>query len=191
MMVIATIEVESALYIAAGFTLTYLCLELAWDFTACKIKDETILKQCLFKESRKQVLLKRNRLWGWTLLELNDCICDRIQKVDRSIRYVGIANKMGTRIEDHYRKGLDPLLNENELDLSALESTLRMNLRRDMHYRLGRALYSFTLYEKVKRVTIPLYDSGYQILMISFDIDGKNEYIILEKVLSLLENVNM
>jgi hypothetical protein len=98
---------------------------------------------------------------------------------------------MGTRIEDHYRRGLDPLLKENELDLSALESTLRMNLRRDMHYRLGSALYSFTLYEKVKRVTIPLYDSGYQILMISFDIDGKNEYIILEKVLSLLKNVNM
>jgi hypothetical protein len=50
-------------------------------------------------------------------MDLHDCICDRIQKVDRSVRYVGLANKMGTRIEDHYRKGLDPLLKENELDL--------------------------------------------------------------------------
>ena len=120
-------------------------------------------------------------------MDLHDCICDRVQKVDRSIRYVGLANKMGTRIEDHYRNRLEPLLKENDLALSALESVLRMNLRCNMQHKLGKPLYSFTLYEKVKRVTIPLFDSNYQILMISFDIDGENEYVILEKVLSLLK----
>ena len=120
-------------------------------------------------------------------MDLHDCVCERIQKVDRSIRYVGLANKMGTRIEDHYRNRLEPLLKENELALSALESALRMNLRCNMQHKLGKPLYSFTLYEKVKRVTIPLFDSNYQILMISFDIDGENEYVILEKVLSLLK----
>ena len=41
---------------------------------------------------------------------------------------------------------------------------------------------------RLKRVTIPLYNSSdYQILMISFDVDVENEYIILEKVLSLLK----
>lgn len=125
------------------------------------------------------------------LSTMHDCICDRIQKVDRSIRYVGLANKMGTRIEDHYRNGLDPLLKEDELDLSALESALRMNLRCNIQHKLGKPLYSFTLYEKVKRVTIPIYDDDYQILMISFDRDVENEYIILEKVLSLLKNANI
>jgi hypothetical protein len=122
---------------------------------------------------------------------MHDCICDQIQKVDRSIRYVGLANKMGTRIEDHYRNGLDSLLKEDELDLSALESALRMNLRCSIQHKLGKPLYSFTLYEKVKRVTIPIYDDDYQILMISFDRDVENEYIILEKVLSLLKNANI
>ncbi|MFY9964462.1 MAG: hypothetical protein WBL44_11430 [Nitrososphaeraceae archaeon] len=122
---------------------------------------------------------------------MHDCICGQIQKVDRSIRYVGLANKMGTRIEDHYRNGLDPLLKEDELDLSALESALRMNLRCSIQHKLGKPLYSFTLYEKVKRVTIPIYDDNYQILMISFDRDVENEYIILEKVLSLLKNANI
>ena len=122
---------------------------------------------------------------------MHDCICGQIQKVDRSIRYVGLANKMGTRIEDHYRNGLDPLLKEDELDLSALESALRMNLRCNIQHKLGKPLYSFTLYEKVKRVTIPIYDDNYQILMISFDRDVENEYIILEKVLSLLKNANI
>lgn len=122
---------------------------------------------------------------------MHDCICGQIQKVDRSIRYVGLVNKMGTRIEDHYRNGLDPLLKEDELDLSALESALRMNLRCNIQHKLGKPLYSFTLYEKVKRVTIPIYDDDYQILMISFDRDVENEYIILEKVLSLLKNANI
>lgn len=125
------------------------------------------------------------------LSTMHDCIYGQIQKVDRSIRYVGLANKMGTRIEDHYRNGLDPLLKEDELDLSALESALRMNLRCNIQHKLGKPLYSFTLYEKVKRVTIPIYDDNYQILMISFDRDVENEYIILEKVLSLLKNANI
>ena len=125
------------------------------------------------------------------LSTMHDCICGQIQKGDRSIRYVGLANKMGTRIEDHYRNGLDPLLKEDELDLSALESALRMNLRCNIQHKLGKPLYSFTLYEKVKRVTIPIYDDDYQILMISFDRDVENEYIILEKVLSLLKNANI
>jgi hypothetical protein len=125
------------------------------------------------------------------LSTMHDCICGQIQKVDTSIRYVGLANKMGTRIEDHYRNGLNPLLKEDELDLSALESALRMNLRCNIQHKLGKPLYSFTLYEKVKRVTIPIYDDDYQILMISFDRDVENEYIILEKVLSLLKNANI
>jgi hypothetical protein len=119
-------------------------------------------------------------------MTIHDDICNRILKVDSSIRYVGLANKMGTRAEDQYRKGLHPLLKEAELDLSALESTLRMNLRYDMQYILGKPIYSFTLYEKVKRVTIPLYDNNYQILMMSFDLEGSHEFIVLEKVLALL-----
>ena len=57
----------------------------------------------------------------------------------------------------------------------------------ELQYKLGKPLYSFTRYEKVKRVTIPVYDSDYQILMISSDIDGESEYGILEKVLPLLK----
>lgn len=60
-MVTATTGIESVLYIAVGFTLTYLFLELAWHFTACKIKGRTTLKPCLFKELRKHILLVGNR----------------------------------------------------------------------------------------------------------------------------------
>ncbi len=42
-------EIESALCIIVGFILTYLFLELAWHFTACKIKEGTTLKPCLLR----------------------------------------------------------------------------------------------------------------------------------------------
>ena len=40
------------IYLAIGFVLTYLSLEVAWHFTACKVKvsNETMIKPCLFKQ---------------------------------------------------------------------------------------------------------------------------------------------
>jgi len=41
--------IESLMYVVVGFVVTYLSLELAWHFTACRIKDKKI-KPCMFKE---------------------------------------------------------------------------------------------------------------------------------------------
>ena len=42
--------IENVLYVIAGFTVTYVCLEIAWHFTVCKIKNESKIKPCIFKE---------------------------------------------------------------------------------------------------------------------------------------------
>jgi len=86
------------------------------------------------------------------------------------------------------------LLTENELELSATESVLRMVTRTDMMPKLGKPIYSFTLYEKVKRSTI-LIDNGNnndcpRILMASFDNNKEagtfQESIILNGILPLV-----
>jgi hypothetical protein len=41
--------IENLLYLVIGFVVTYLSLELAWHFTACRIEDKN-LKPCMFKE---------------------------------------------------------------------------------------------------------------------------------------------
>jgi hypothetical protein len=41
--------IENLLYLVIGFVVSYLSLELAWHFTACRIKDKN-LKPCMFKE---------------------------------------------------------------------------------------------------------------------------------------------
>jgi hypothetical protein len=116
-----------------------------------------------------------------------DNLCDQILKIDRSIRFVGIANKMGKTITAAYRKGSNHLLTEDESDLSTIESVLRMLTRGDLQSKTGKPIYSFTLYEKVKRATIPLYNDEYPVLMVSFDIDGDTEPLIKNKLLPLLK----
>jgi hypothetical protein len=116
-----------------------------------------------------------------------DNLCDQILKIDRSIRFVGIANKMGKTITSAYRKGSDHLLTEDESDLSTIESVLRMLTRGDLQSKTGKPIYSFTLYEKVKRATIPLDNDEYPVLMVSFDIEEDNESLIKNKLLPLLK----
>jgi hypothetical protein len=47
--------IESLLYLTMGFVVTYLSLEVAWHFTACKIKDKKI-KPCMFKEIKTMLV---------------------------------------------------------------------------------------------------------------------------------------
>src|SRR5215467_16155000 len=109
---------------------------------------------------------------------------------------------MGTMITAQYREALSvekekeqALLTKDELELSAIESMLRMVTRKDMMSKLGKPIYSFTLYEKVKRATILLgniNDSDCPpILMVSFDNNNNElgtfeEYIILNDILPLV-----
>jgi hypothetical protein len=85
-------------------------------------------------------------------------------------------------------------LTKDELELSAIESVLRMITRKDMMSKLGKPIYSFTLYEKVKRATILIENSQNSncphILMVSFDNNNEagayQETIILNGILPLV-----
>ncbi|MGB8936411.1 MAG: hypothetical protein WCC17_15050 [Candidatus Nitrosopolaris sp.] len=131
-------------------------------------------------------------------------ICDQILEIDKSIRFVGFANSMGTIIAARHREGLisaekekeESLLTKDELELSGIESVLRMVTTKDMMSKLGKPIYSFTLYEKVKRVTILLENSKNSdcphILMVSFGNNNEagsyQESIILNGILPLVSH---
>jgi hypothetical protein len=53
-------------------------------------------------------------------------LCSRILESDRSIRFVGIPNKMGKQIVSSYRPGVVPLLTPSEMETLAIESVLRL-----------------------------------------------------------------
>jgi hypothetical protein len=61
-----------------------------------------------------------------------------------------------------------------------------MNTRKDYKSKLGRPIYSFTLYQKLKRVTITLQDREYPILLALFDLEADHENIIVNKILPMI-----
>jgi hypothetical protein len=112
-----------------------------------------------------------------------DNLCTVLLKLDSSIRFVGIANKMGRPVAAKFRKGLRPLLNSEELKSYAMKATLRMKTSEDYQSRLGKIIYTYALYEKVKRASIPLDDGRFSLLMVAFDVTANHESIILKKIL--------
>ncbi len=123
-------------------------------------------------------------------LTLND-FCSSILGIDRGIRFAGVADMEGKLIGHAYRKGIVPLLTPKETEVSVLQSFIRMSTRGTLEQKLGGTVYSFTMYGKVKRATIPVRSSSRttHIFMVSFDVDVDHEPIILHKILPELEKL--
>ncbi len=114
-------------------------------------------------------------------------ICNQVLQLDKSIRFAGIANNMGTLIAYKLREGLVPLLNEEELQNSIMKTVLRMKTREDYEPKLGDVIYSFALYKRVKRASIPLDHPDLAVLTVSFDMAADQDSIIMDKILPTLK----
>jgi hypothetical protein len=121
-------------------------------------------------------------------LDLND-LCKGILQLDKSIRFAGVANMKGKLVAEAYREGLVPLMTKRETELSALQAIVKMATRQALEEKkLGKTIYAFALYEKLKRATIPLMDEKDHILLISFELQADHENIILHKILPLVKD---
>lgn len=114
-------------------------------------------------------------------------ICNQVLQLDKSIRFAGIANNMGTLIAYKSREGLIPLLNEEELQNSIMKTVLRMKTREDYESKLGDVVYSFAQYKRVKRASIPLDHPDLAVLSVSFDMAADQDSIIMDKILPILK----
>jgi hypothetical protein len=116
----------------------------------------------------------------------NQDVCTQILELDKTIRFVGIASLEGKLVAEEYRKGLRPFLTKEESELSIVQSIIRMGTRKVLEDKLGKTIYAFALYDKVKRATIPINNDN-NILMVSFDTEADHESIILNKILPLIK----
>ena len=114
-------------------------------------------------------------------------ICSQVLLLDKSIRFAGIANNRGTLIAYKLREGLVPLLNEEELQNNIMKTVLRMKTREDYESKLGDVIYTFALYKRVKRATIPLDHPDLAVLTVSFDMAADQDSIIMDKILPVLK----
>jgi len=113
-------------------------------------------------------------------------ICNKVIDLDKSIGFAGIANNMGTLTAYKIREGLIPLLNEEELENSMMKTVLRMKTREDHESKLGEVIYTFALYKRVKRASIPLDHLDFSVLTVSFDMAADHDSIIIDKILPVL-----
>src|SRR4026207_996397 len=120
--------------------------------------------------------------------------CKEIQQLDNSIRFVGIANNLGTLIATSYRNGLTPLMNEQETSHYAIQSVLRAATREDFESKIGRLEYSIGKYERIIRASVPIRlfgkkddQSKFYYLLISYDLRSAVIDIIENKVMPFVE----
>lgn len=121
-----------------------------------------------------------------------DSFCERILELNSGIRFAGIANKDGQMVGHAYRSGTLPLLTEKETEISVLQSVIRNATRKMLEKKLGKTLFSYTRYEKVKRATIPIRNNesdGLHVFMVSFDPASDPEPIIMDQIIPLLHEL--
>ena len=115
--------------------------------------------------------------------------CNRIKELDGFIRFVGIANGMGTLLATSYRERLQPLLNEDETKLYSMQAVLRAELREDFQKNMGTLVYSVGKYDKLLRSTIPMVGMNGQkyYILISMDVEADAFDILEKKVLKYID----
>ncbi len=111
--------------------------------------------------------------------------CGRILGFDKNIRFAGVADKFGKVVMAEYRKGVVPLLSNEESTLSVVQSSIRMGSRKALQPALGKIVYSKTLYEKVVLVSVPLINQN--VLTISFDTKADHDTVIMKKILPFIK----
>ena len=121
-------------------------------------------------------------------------LCKEIQQLDNSIRFVGIANNLGSLVATAYRNGLTPLMDKQETSHYAIQAVLRAATREDFESKIGRLEYSIGKYERLIRATIPIrlssskeYESKFYYLLLSFDLNFNVMDVIENKIMPFIQ----
>ena len=85
-------------------------------------------------------------------------ICEEIFTLDGSIRFVGLVNKEGEVIEGGFRKGIEPLLNQNEEQDMYLQSLSNINFFQSFSEKFGPVDYLIIRQERITMMTFPFQE---------------------------------
>ncbi|HKZ61120.1 MAG TPA: DUF6659 family protein [Nitrososphaera sp.] len=91
--------------------------------------------------------------------------CSNILAISPSIRYAGIMNKFGRTLAGGLRKGVVPMLKQDEARNEYFIEATRNRLRKNFEKSIGLTEYTFTENEKVKILTIASEEHFYYITM--------------------------
>jgi hypothetical protein len=115
-------------------------------------------------------------------------MCNEVLQLDRSIRYVGLADHLGTLVATSYRPGLVPLATREETEAYTRQAIQRMGAVQG-GTKVGRLEYIVGRFSNLLRATIPVVSSRQDkfYLMLSIDAGSDPIKMIENKVLPQIE----
>ena len=113
----------------------------------------------------------------------NQNIVDRILALDENIRFAAIADLDGNMILSKSKEGTNLYLSPESTKDTLRHAATAWKSRMKHVDEIGRGLYTIAVYEKLRRVTMPL--SGDRILLVTIDNAGGQKQI-LDALLNLV-----
>lgn len=117
-------------------------------------------------------------------------ICRAILGLDKSIRYVGFADHLGSLLETVYREGLVPLSSkEDSAKYTERAIYLTGAASGGFNPKVGKMQYVVGRYENLIRATIPVVSESFDkfYLMVSLDVGSDYVRIIEDKILDFIK----
>ena len=102
--------------------------------------------------------------------------CQEILDFDSKIRFVGISQSNGKCLAGAFNTNVEYLVDKEEYKMSLHYAHQRWETRKTLAHKIGKPLYAFAEYEKIKQIGIPLNNSD--LLLLSLDTDSDHEKII-------------
>jgi hypothetical protein len=85
-------------------------------------------------------------------------IYEDIMKTDPRVRFLTIFDTNGEIVYTGHREGVQNILSPEESMKSLQQAASAWKFRQELEPKLGRGLYALAVYEKIKRITVPLDD---------------------------------
>ncbi len=101
------------------------------------------------------------------------------------IRSAAIADHVGHLMATACRRGLVPLMTQEESSRAATQAAIRAATRNKFKSKIGELQYSLSRYEKLVRATVPIKNGEKTrfLLLLTFDSESEADSIILKRVL--------
>jgi hypothetical protein len=106
-------------------------------------------------------------------------LLDRVMDLDKNIRHARICDMDGNVVCSRKKPGVTNLLTEEETNASLKYSVNSWKIRNELAHKIGKGRYVLAVYDKLRRVTLPLGNS--HLLLVSFDNKG-GQMDVVEKL---------
>jgi len=105
-----------------------------------------------------------------------DTILENIMHTDKHVRYATIADIDGNELKTRVREGIEPFLNAQETKDTLNYAAKAWKTRKTFEPKVGKGQYVLAVYEKLRRLTMPLGDK--YLLMVTWGTDGGTSDIV-------------